>query len=806
MRPVRVVQYVAVAIALVLGVGAVAVYLTLRASLPQIDGEIVAPQLEAAAAIERDQQGTPTIRAASRRDLAFATGFAHGQDRFFQMDLMRRAAAGELAELLGAALLETDGKLRMHGFRRIAFEIAHDGAAVDRELLDAYAAGVNFALASAGSRPWEYTLLRSQPAPWRVEDSVLVAFSMYLNLNDSSGAEEVARSRLRDVLPQQLFDFMHPLGTEWDAPVVGGTWQAGPVPGADVFDLRAADARAAALNTPPSAYVLEEAPRVGSNSWAVAGSHAKGNAALLANDMHLGLRLPHVWYRARLIVESSSEAQRDLVGVTLPGLPMLIAGSNGHIAWGYTNSYGDWTDVVVVEVDTQNPGRYLTAEGSEPFENREETIAVRGGEPGHLAVQWTRWGPVIDRDAAGHPLALAWTAHRPRATNLHMLDFETAANVDEALLAANRSGGPVQNFLVADASGRIGWSLMGQVPIRVNYDSTLPHSWRAPQTGWTGWRAPQEYPRIVDPASGRLWTANARTIDTQTWLAFMGDGGYDLGARAAQIRDGLLALRSASAEDMAAIQIDDRALFLARWRDLLLDVLNDAAVADQPLRAQARRLMQQWSGRAAAGDAGYRLVRAARLQVRKDVFESLTASARAKFPNTKFAPSAQFEGPLWQLVTQRPAHLLDPRHDSWESALLGSLDRALAALQEECKALQRCTWGRGNTLHMRHPLSAVLPFAARWLDMPASAMSGDAQMPRVQSAAFGASQRLVVSPGREAQGYFQMPGGPVDHPLSPFYAAGHESWVRGQPTPLLPGEAKYALTLRPADRLKSNGG
>ena len=644
-----------------MAVGCLAIYLTLRASLPQLDGEIAAPTLKAAT-IARDEQGTPTIRAASRRDLAFATGYAHGQDRFFQMDLMRRAAAGELAELLGKPVLELDEKYRIHGFRRIASAIVQDSAAVDRELLDAYTAGVNYALTSAGARPWEYTLLRSQPVPWRVEDSVLVAFSMYLNLNDSSGAEELARARLHEVLPRPLYDFLYPLGTEWDAPIVGGTWQAPPIPGAEVFDLRSADARTAALNTPPSPGTLGDEPFVGSNSWAVAGTRTKDNAALFANDMHLSLRLPHIWYRARLIVESGAEAPRDLVGVTLPGLPMLIAGSNGRVAWGYTNSYGDFSDIVVVDIDPQDPGRYLTDAGSEPFVNRDETLAIRGGEPAYLVVQSTRWGPIVDYDAAGRPLVLAWTAHDPRATNLHMLDFETATNVDEALLVANRAGGPVQNVVVADADGHIGWSLMGQVPVRATYDSTLPHSWREPGGGWTGWRTPPEYPRVVDPASGRLWTANARTIDTETWLAFMGDGGYDLGARAAQIRDDLLALQTASAADMTAIQLDDRALFLTRWRDLLLDLLNDGALAKHPLRAQARELIEHWSGRAAADDAGYRIVRAARAQMRKDVYESLTALARQRFPETKFTPSAQFEGPLWQLVTQRPAHLLDPHY------------------------------------------------------------------------------------------------------------------------------------------------
>ena len=792
-------RYGLAGVAIVLLGLAAAVYFALRASLPAIEGEVRVAGLPGAATIVRDEQGTPTITAASREGLAFATGYAHGQDRYFQMDLMRRAAAGELAQLLGPSLVDTDKRLRLHGFRRAAAEVVRRTPATDLRLLESYTAGVNAALEHARARPWEYLVLRTRPAPWDVEDCVLVAFSMYLDLNDSSGREELARARLQRALPPELYAFLHPLGTEWDAPVAGGTWRAPPVPGAQVIDLRTGVARTAALRAPRSSSALQEPPVVGSNSWAVAGERAVHGAALLANDMHLGLRLPHVWYRARLIVAPAGQAQRDLVGVTLPGLPLLIAGSNGRIAWGYTNSYGDWTDLVSVEVDPADPERYLTPDGSESFEHRREVIQVDGGEPVVLDVRWTRWGPIVDRDADGRPLALAWTAHDPGATNFRMLDLEAAGSVDEALAAANRAGTPVQNILVADSAGHIGWSLMGQVPVRANYDSTLPASWRTPGTGWTRWRTPEEYPRIVDPASGRLWTANARVIDVQTWLAFLGDGGYDLGARAAQIRDGLLALPQASAQDMSAIQLDDRALFLARWRDLLLELLGPPALQAHPARAQARRLIEHWSGHAATQDAGYRIVRAARLRIRQDVFETLISGARMRFPEAAFAPPAQFEGPLWQLVTQRPAHLLDPRYQTWEQALLASFDAALADLLARCGTLQECTWGAHNVLSMRHPLSAALPFAAYWLDMPAQQMPGDSAMPRVQGPSFGASQRLVVSPGREAEGYFQMPGGPVDHPLSPFYGAGHDAWVRGSPGPLLPGEPRYALRLTPLD-------
>jgi penicillin amidase len=602
-----------------------------------------------------------------------------------------------------------------------------------------------------------------------------------------------------------MFAFLHPYGTSWDAPLTGGTWRAPPVPAAEIFDLRKQmSSPQSSVESPQklsqarSDSPLTQAEEfVGSNSWAVDGAHAAGGGALLANDMHLGLRLPHVWYRARLIVDAEGDAKRDLVGVTLPGLPVLLVGSNGHVAWGYTNSYGDWTDVVLAEADSSKKDWYLYADGSEQYRVRRETIKVRDEAPLEFNVWTTRWGPVIDRDAQGNSFVLAWTAHKSHASNLHLFDLEQAGTVEEALHAANRAGGPVQNIVVADSSGKIGWSLMGQVPVRANYDSSLSASWRQPNTGWIGWRTPEEYPRIVAPPSGRLWTANDRVIDAESWLNFLGDGGYDLGARAAQIRDDLLAIDQATVDDMRKIQLDDRALFLVRWRDLLISLLTKQAVGSDARRAEALELVSKWSQQAAVDDAGYRIVRSFRMTVRDAVFDSLVDATRQKYPDLKFEPSPQFEGPLWQLVTEQPAHLLSPTHASWNDALLHSLDRTLAELVKTCGDLRSCTWGRLNTLSMKHPIASAVPWLQPWLDMPAVGLPGDAAMPRVQGPAFGASERLVVSPGHEAQGMLQMPGGPVDHPLSPFYGAGHDAWVKGKPQPLLPGKTAYTLQLQP---------
>jgi len=784
---------------LLLAVGALGTYMTFRASLPQLDGEISLPGLHATVSIQRDANGVPTLRAANRRDLAKATGYVHAQDRFFQMDLQRRLSAGELSELLGSATLPTDLSLRRHQFSRVADQVLEQATATERDLLDAYAEGVNMALKDLGARPWEYWPLGASPRPWKARDSLLVAFAMYIDLNDTTGDRELANAALQAALPAELFPVLYPLGSEWDAPVDGGTWRAPPLPGPEVLDLRQGQA-GMATPMPSRLYSMTERmgdAALGSNSWAVAGVQTADGGALLANDMHLGLQVPNIWYRARLVVAGENGESQDLIGVTLPGLPIMVAGSNTHVAWGFTNTHGDWTDLVMVNVDPQDATRYITAQGPKSFEKDDEIIRVRGQDAEMLTITRTQWGPVVAMDATGRPLVLAWTAHRPEATNLKMLGFETARTVEEALQVANESGAPVQNFIAADAAGSIGWTLFGKVPVREGYDSRFPADWSKPATGWTRWRTAAEIPRIVNPLGGRLWTANSRTITATTWLDFVGPGDYVLGARAGQIRDGLLGQKAVTPRDMLAIQLDDRALFLARWRDLLLQVLSPASVQGNKDRQVARQQVQGWSGHAAVDDPGYLIVRNFRRAVLTATFDALVAPARSAHPDLKFDPGQQFESSAWQLVTERPMHLLDPHFTDWDTALNSWLDLALADIKKACGALSDCSWGRSNVLAMRHPLSRAMPWASWLIDMPAVPLPGDSNMPRVQGPRQGASERLVVSPGRDSEGYFQMPGGQSSHPLSSFYRAGHEAWITGQPQPLLPGPATHTLTLRP---------
>jgi len=478
---------------------------------------------------------------------------------------------------------------------------------------------------------------------------------------------------------------------------------------------------------------------------------------------------------------------------------VVIAGSTTRVAWGFTNTQGDWSDLVVVELDPDDSSRYRTPDGWREIETVREQIAVSGGEPETVEVQTTIWGPIVDRDHRGRPRALRWIAHDPAAADVDLLLLETVSTVEEALDAANRAGIPPQNFVCADATGAIGWTIIGAMPRRVGFSGRVPTSWADGDRGWDGWLEPGEYPRIVDPPDGILWTANARTVDGE-WLETIGDGGYVDGARARQIRDHLLSLESPDERNMLAVQLDDRALFLERWRGLLLELLDEDAVRNDPERAELRRLVDStWTGRASIDSQAYRLVRAFRSFAFERVYERLTAPCAAADERFSIHRIHQAEGPLWRLITERPPHLLEPGVTSWRELLLDVADTTIGYYRNELGGeLADMTWGARNTLAMRHPLSRAVPMLYRWLDMPSVQLPGDSRMPRVQSPGWGASERIAVSPGREADGYFHMPGGQSGHPLSPYYRAGHRAWIEGTPTPFLPGEAEHRLVLRPA--------
>lgn len=788
---------VGVAVALVaVGCGVLG-YRSLRASLPVLTGEITGSGLRAPVTVARDAQGIPLIEAASRRDVAWALGFLHAQERFFQMDTQRRFAAGELAELVGDAALPWDREVRLHRLRVRAKRALEALPPKHRTLAEGYTEGVNRGLEALGSRPFEYLLLRRAPTRWRPEDTLLCIASMYLDLQSHEGTYERSLDHMRSVLPGDWFAFLRPQPVLLDS---GGQRQAWEAPIAGDFNT------ALTLPTTPITYFTErtrsgvelgfndiedERDGVGSNNWGVAGSLSSTSAAMVADDMHLGLRVPNIWYRASWRVGGAGP---QITGATLPGTPGLVIGSNEHIAWGFTNSFGDWSDVVRLRT-RRSESEYLTPQGWQSFAVHQETLRSPKGTE-QLTVRETIWGPVIGRDPKGRLLAYRWVAHDPEGINLGALDLERARSVDDALKLAPRAGIPAQNLVVGDRAGRLAWTIMGPIPRRTAPAQEI-QDWSAVSQNWTTYLTPEEYPVVDASAQQRLWTANARVLATEE-MNLIGDGGYDIGIRAGRIRERLFEKDRFDEGDLLAIQLDTHNNVLERWQPLLEKVLRGNP--ENTSLAEMKKVLASWDARAEPDEVAYGVVRAFRAAVLHHVLEPVLkyieqdnpeGYARARIDN-------HWENPVWTMLQTKSSALLNPVFPSWEALLQASAEQAYGELTKGGRVLGDARWETLHPVEIRHPLSRAVPLLSWLVDMPAMSLPGDRRhVVRIQGRTHGASQRMVVSPGHESQGVFHMATGQSAHPLSPFYDAGHRDWVEGRPSSFLPGPAMYTLTLTP---------
>jgi len=768
---------------------ALAIWLMLRSSLAQLDGERAVAALSAPAELQRDARGYLTITAENRLDVARGLGFVHAQERFFQMDLMRRNAAGELSALFGPKALPLDKSRRLHRFRHRAEAGIAALPAEERALLDAYVSGVNAGLEALSARPPEYLLLRQQPKPWVAADTLLVAYGMYLDLQGAQGCDDVAMGLLHAAVPPDWYAFLTQHSADWqaamdDSRVAAVPLPAGPLPEA----LRTARLACSDCG-------LRDARDLGSNNFAVAAAHGEGGRAIVADDMHLGLRSPGTWFKARMKWKDAA-GSHDVAGVTLPGAPLLVVGSNGRVAWGFTNTTSDWADVVVLKLNAAGT-HYLAGGVEKPLHKAVERIEVAGEAAVDHEVLESEWGPVMPQKAgAASAYALRWVAHDREGMNLRLMQMETAANVDEVVQRAVGAGMPAQNLLAADSAGRIAWTVIGAMPRRVGSDDMdRPQDWSDGRPRWQGWLDAAEQPRIVDPADGRLWTANSRMVGGEA-MKRVGNGGWDLGARGMQIRDALRAQDRFDETGLHAVQLDHRALFLQRWRRLLLEqVLTPDFVAAHGL-ADYRAEIEKSADAARPDAVGYLLLRAFRLQALKQIFDPLAGLMEAqgsRLSDLKLVP----ETPGWALIQAARPDTLPAAYKSWPELLQRAVLDSRQELLTKHGSLAAATWGADNTTSMRHPLSMAVPALAGWLDQASQGMAGDSHMPRVHNHGHGQSQRMVVSPGHEERGLLVIPGGQSGHPMSPFYRGDHAAWLAGEALPFLPGETRHRLVLRP---------
>ena len=769
---------------------AAGLYYALRGSLAQLDGQ---RNIGVSAPVEltRDDHGYLTVNAANRLDAARALGFAHAQDRFFQMDLLRRNSAGELSALVGIKAINVDKGRRIHRFRARA-EAAYANLPEDQKtLLLAYTDGVNKGLHALDVRPFEYGLLRQVPQDWKPADSLLAVLSMYLDLQRGEGRDELAMGALKEAVPADWYAFLTQHSADWDAAVDGSKPTPIPVPATPWPQQFGVAAKVASC----SDCGLRDAQDSGSNNWAVGGSLTDTGAAMVANDMHLGIRVPHIWYKAQLRWKQDG---RDFVmtGVTLPGMPAIVVGSNGKLAWGFTNSTADWTDVIALKLD-QTGTKYMSPTGEKPLQVFKEHIEVAFGTAVDVEVKETEWGPVMA--APFDRYALRWVAYDKEGLNMRSLGLENVSTVAEAQRMAVGVGIPAQNFMTADSQGHIGWTLIGSIPRRhyaADADMDTPQDWSTGANGWDGYYGVDDkLPKVYDPADARLWSANQRMVGGAD-LAMLGSSGYDIGARAQQIRNDLRAKPHFKEADLQAIQLDDRALFMQRWKRLMLDeVLTGDFVTRNGLQ-DYRRAIETSADRASVDAFGYTWVHAFRERVLEQLFLPISSYLEGRNlsqRDLKWAP----ETPAWALVQARRSDVL-PGGNTWkqffERAVLYSREKVLETTEGHADNVR---WGRQNLSAIKHPLSGAIPLLGKYLDMPETEFNGDSHMPRVQRAVHGQSERIVVSPGHEATGIMVLPGGQSGNPISPYYRSDYADWRDAKPLPFLPGATQHKLTLLP---------
>ncbi|WP_298771750.1 penicillin acylase family protein [uncultured Shewanella sp.] len=747
-------------------------------SKPDLKGQLQFDSLNDQVSIEIDQFGVPLITYNPDDDLFFSIGFLHAQERFFQMDLLRRNAAGESSELFSFLSIEQDKSVKKFGLKERALEAFNSLPESQKQLLVSYSKGVNDGLNSLGAWPFEYALLLTKPEAWEPQDSILVAYSLSLELQDENAEQDYAMDVLSKYYSDDTVNFFAPKRTEWDAPVIEdlAPYQPEVLP---AF-IQAADF--------VEEFDISERTASGSNGWGLGGQYTASGAGLLANDIHLPLSAPSTWYQ----VSYQQFKQETLVsGITLPGLPFIISGSNGDVAWGVTNSLGKWSQQITLPYDQTNHC-IITGKLCEVVTEKTLSIDARFLADEEFVVRRIKHALVLDIEG-DKARVLQWMPLLPESFNLALHRIKDSKTVPQAIAVIQQSRGVQLDTIVTDKAGNVGWTVLGSMPVR-GYPSDY----------WQQLLQPSEYPQLINPNEGRIWLANQR-VASGDMLTLLGHGRYVSGARAKQIKQGLYALQSDVIEaDMAQIQLDERALFLQRWHQKMLNVLQLPSLVDDINQADVTALvsiLQQWSGKAEIDSVAHRMVRKFRYVVASRLLQQRFTVLEQKYPGFEFLDATDnWESPVWQLITKQPQDQVPQGFSSWNAFLFDSaLNGVSRYYQAKYGDLERLTQGELNRTEINHPLSMVFPFLDPLINMPHVPIGGDMYMPKVQTRSFGSSVRLIVSPGHEDSALISFPGGQSGHPLSQNYKDGFKRWSEGEYRPLLPQKTVNSLILKPTN-------
>lgn len=761
-----------------------ALYYTLfRRPLAQTSGTIRLTGLQQDVEVIRDRWGIPHIYADTSHDLFFAQGFVHAQDRLFQMELWRRLGAGRLAEVLGPTTVEADRWMRILGLRRMAEKEVALLEDESRELMLAYVSGVN-AFIDRGKLPIEFSLLRYRPERWQIADLLTWIKNMDWMLSVNWEAELV-RARL-----------VAHLGPEQTASLDGPYPEGNPTilsPAMDWSHLGAgalARAKAARPYTGPSAEAS-----LGSNNWVVDGSRTASGAPLLASDMHLPIGIPSIWYENHLCA-----AGCDIVGLSFVGLPGIIAGHNGRVAWSYTAGFADTQDLYVERLNPDDPHQYEFEGAWHDAEVLREEILVKGAEPVVEEVVITRHGPLIDGlvpAEASQPLALRSTALEPSDMVGLLFELPHIRNCTEFHELLRRWTGPVQNIVYADVEGNIGYTLAGRMPVR---NTDAGHDGRVPVPGWTSeceWRGYvpfEDWPHVINPPEGMLITANAKPVDDD-YPCFLGHA-WMPGFRAARITELLKDARQLAVADFCRMQFDQQSV-LARRTGSHLSRLNTD---------HANSLFQDWNGDLSADSAAAALYQVFIRRLLYNLYDLVAGDSPAESnladrfvgqgPHPLVAATSYYGSNGRALI----AGLLDTpdsplfRERSRDALMLQSLREAVEFLRWQLgPEMDDWRWGDLHQLTFAHPLGQIKPLDKLFNRGPCP-IGGDETTVWAASAYYhsldsepmvGPVCRFVVDLGDLSRSRSLNVPGQSGQPGSRHYADRIQAWFEGDYYPLL---------------------
>ena len=808
-----------------------------RSALPQLDGSLAISGLSAPVTVIRDAHGIPTIDAATLDDLFIAQGYITAQDRLFQMDGMRRFAAGELSEILGSDLLKHDRAQRIYGLREAAKKAALIQSDDDRRYFEDYARGVNAYIHSQREHlPLEFRILGYDPRPWDSVASMLIAAQMVEDLS-SGPRNAITREKILGKLGPELTADLYVNTSTHDHPpdqtLTSSIQQQMPqhlkepekdsistssATHADSNDAGRTHKISSSLSLAETAFKLftllrapfssltsaaEPEPEppvvIGSNNWVLSGAHTASGKPLLSNDMHLAHQLPNLWYQVHL-----RSGSYDVAGVALPGLPYVIVGHNQRIAWGFTNVGPTVEDAYIENFNAQ--GQYLTPQGWKDPEHRQETIRVKGKPDVSVDVAVTRHGPVISELIPGEVrrVALKWTLY----DGIHNPFFKvnSAKNWKEFRNAFSEFDAPGQNVVYADVDGNIGYQTTGKIPIRATGDGSLPENGSDDEHEWTGYIPFEELPSVFNPSSGVIATANARITPRNYPYSISSE--WEAPWRTERIYSFLSSDKKFSAPDMLALQTDIYSQFDQMLAKMFAQAVEHAQ-SPSPRAKDAAAILRVWDGKLTKESAAPTIELLAQNAMIRLLLEPKLGSAPANSHETE--STLNWKSYRWMnesvwlenAVRQQPRRWLPEKYSSYDELLAAAVETAIGDARAPAD-LASWRWGKFHPVEIQHPIFGKIPFLRRWSGPGLQEQSGNGYTVKAASRSHGPSERITVDLANLDQSTINLVTGEAGNFSSPYYMDQWQAWYEGSTFAFpfsqmaIEQAGKHRLTLEPA--------